>query len=105
MTNQLTTHTPHSIMTILDKAIYHLGFEIYISQQNDISFMIQVQRGLVGSQTLRDEQLDPELHHLVVEKHHLAVDIVKEELTKMGLYPFQPRGMFHYSTMLAIIPE
>ena len=94
MTNQLTTHTPHSIMTILDKAIYHLGFEIYISQHNDTSFMIQVMQGLTG----RGEVLD-------TKKHHLAVDIVKEELTKMGLYPFQPRGMFHYNTMLAIIPE
>ena len=92
MTNQLTTHTPHSIMTILDKAIHHLGFEIYISQQNDISFMIQVKQVF-------------ELKELDTEKHHLAVDIVKEELTKMGLYPFQPRGMFHYNTMLAIIPE
>lgn len=92
MTNQLTTHTPHSIMTILDKAIYHLGFEIYISQQNDISFMIQVLQSF-------------ELKELDTEKHHLAVDIVKEELTKMGLYPFQPSGMFHYNTMLAIIPE
>lgn len=92
MTNQLTTHTPHSIMTILDKAIYHLGFEIYISQQNDISFMIQVKQVF-------------ELKELDTEKHHLAVDIVKEQLTKMGLYPFQPSGMFHYNTMLAIIPE
>ena len=94
MTNQLTTHTPYSIMTILDKAIYHLGFEIYISQHNDISFMIRVAAASFDK-----------LKELNTEKHHLAVDIVKEELTKMGLYPFQPRGMFHYSTMLAIIPE